>query len=388
MSSKLDTLRTGRSEILNHHLDELAAGRLSRREFMRRGAAVGMSSTFIAAALAACGGANSSPSSASSAAGAAKKGGTLKVAAQTPTAAINPMTIADLGGSTMLTQTGEFLTFDNGATRQLEPMLATNWGHNGDGTVWTFKLRKGVKFHNGKTMTADDVVYTFKQQTDPKNASNALSTFTGVLKPDGVVKVDPYTVAFHLESANGNFPYIISSDNYNLIIVPSGTDFAKWQRTFVGTGPFKLRSYAQNQSAHFVANPDYWGGPPHLSATSFDFYAGQQAMILALQGGQVDVVSQFAPQGAEALLKNSTCRCATTCRRSPTRACARRSRCPWTARRWCRRCWPATVRSATTTRSHRSSPRPTGACRSAPRTSPRPSRCCRPPDTRTASRPR
>jgi peptide/nickel transport system substrate-binding protein len=306
MASKLDALRIDRSEIVNHHLDELAAGRLSRREFMRRGAAVGMSSTFIAAALAACGGANSSPSSASSAAGAAKKGGTLKLAAQTPTAAINPMTIADLGGSTMLTQTGEFLTFDNGATRQLEPMLATSWSHNGDGTVWTFKLRKGVKFHNGKTMTADDVVYTFKQQTDPKNASNALSTFTGVLKPDGVVKVDPYTVAFHLESANGNFPYIISSDNYNLIIVPSGTDFAKWQRTFVGTGPFKLQSYTQNQSAHFVANPDHWGGPPHLSATSFDFYAGQQAMILALQGGQVDVVSQFAPQGAEALLKNST----------------------------------------------------------------------------------
>src|SRR6202012_3474585 len=91
-ASKLDVLRTGRSEIVNHHLDELAAGRLSRREFMRRGAAVGMSGTVLAAALAACGGANSSPSSASAGSGGApRKGGTLKLASQTPTGAINPI---------------------------------------------------------------------------------------------------------------------------------------------------------------------------------------------------------------------------------------------------------------------------------------------------------
>jgi peptide/nickel transport system substrate-binding protein len=305
-ASKLDALRTGRSEIVNHHLDELAAGRLSRREFMRRGAAIGMSGTVLAAALAACGGANSSASSRASGSSSATKGGTLKLASQTPTAAINPITIADLGGSTMLTQTGEFLTFDNSMTRQLQPMLATSWSHNGDGSVWTFQLRHDVKFHNGKLMTADDVVYTFKQQTDPTNAAVALSTFAGVLKPDGVVKVDPYTVAFHLESANGNFPYIISSDNYNMIVVPDGTDFGKWQQTFVGTGPFKLQSYTQNEGAQFVANPDYWGGPPHLSATAFTFYASQPAQILALQGGTVDVLCQFTAQGAEALLKSST----------------------------------------------------------------------------------
>jgi peptide/nickel transport system substrate-binding protein len=304
--SRLDALRSGCSEIDNHHLDELAAGRLSRREFVRRGAAVGMSGTFVAAALAACG-ANSSPSSAPSGAK-PTKGGTLKLAAQAPSGAINPITIADLGGSTMLAQTGEFLAFDNGMTGKLEPMLATSWSHNGDGTVWTFKLRSGVKFHNGKTMTADDVVYTFKQQSDPKNAAVALSTFSGVLKPEGVVRVDGQTVAFHLESANGNFPYIISSDNYNLIIVPAGTDFSTWQKTFVGTGPFKLRSYTENQGAEFVANPDHWGGGPHLASTAFTFYAEQQPQVLALQGGQVDVLSQFAAQGAETLLKSSSYR--------------------------------------------------------------------------------
>ena len=70
----------------------------------------------------------------------------------------------------MLTQTGDYLTFDNSMTRQLQPMLATSWSHNGDGSVWTFKLRRGVKFHNGQPMSADDVVYTCQQQSDPKNA--------------------------------------------------------------------------------------------------------------------------------------------------------------------------------------------------------------------------
>lgn len=305
-SSKLDAVRVGRSALENHYLDEHLAGRISRREFVRKGAVIGMSSTILGAALSACGSATSSHSSAAASSGAPapKQGGTLRLASQAPTAEINPLTIADLGGSTMLTQTGDFLVFDDSMTRQLRPMLATSWSHNGDGSVWTFKLRQGVKFHNGQPMSADDVVYTFRQQTDPKNASNALSTFEGVLKPDGVVKVDAETVAFHLEGPNGNFPYIISSDNYNLIIVPQSTDFGKWQQTFIGTGPFKLQSYTQNVGARFVANPHYWGGPPHLAATAFQFYAGQPAQLLALQGGQVDVISQFAAQGAQALLNN------------------------------------------------------------------------------------
>jgi peptide/nickel transport system substrate-binding protein len=307
-ASKLDALRAGRSELENHYFDELAAGRIGRREFMRKGAVIGMSSTLVGAVLSACGGANSSNASSATSSGppAATKGGTLRVACQAPSAAVNPITIADLGGSTMLTQTGDYLTFDNSITRQLQPMLATSWSHNGDGSVWTFKLRRGVKFHNGQPMSADDVVYTCQQQADPKNASSALSTFAGVLKPEGVVKVDSETVAFHLESPNGNFPYIISSDNYNLIIVPKGTDFAKWQQTFIGTGPFKLQKYTQNQGAQFVANPDYWAGAPHLAGTAFQFYAGQPPQILALQGGQVDVVAQFTAQGAEGLLNNSS----------------------------------------------------------------------------------
>jgi peptide/nickel transport system substrate-binding protein len=113
-------------------------------------------------------------------------------------------------------------------------------------------------------------------------------------------------VEFHLEAANGNFPYLVSSDNYNAIIVPKGTDFAKWQSTFMGTGAFKLSSYTQGVGAAFVANPNYWGTKALLDGTSFKFYTSQAPQILALEGGTVDVVGQFVPYGATSLLKNSS----------------------------------------------------------------------------------
>jgi peptide/nickel transport system substrate-binding protein len=307
---KLDELRAQRTDVENHYVDELLAGRLDRRDFLRRGATIGMSASVMGALLAACGNANSSGgSSSSSSSGAAaatpKKGGTLNVAIQTPATAVNPLIVADAGGLALLATTGEFLTFDNGLKAQLRPMLAQSWTHNGDGSVWTFKLRPNVKFHDGKPFTADDVVYTFKQLTDPKNSSNALSTFTGTLSPSGIRVVNSHTVAFHLEAPNGNFPYIVSSDNYNAVIVPKGTDFGAWQKTFPGTGPFKLQSYTQNVSANFTANPSYWGPKPLLDSLAFKFYQSQAPQILALQGGDVDVIAQFVPSGAEAILNNS-----------------------------------------------------------------------------------
>ncbi len=308
-NSELDRLRSGRTELENHYIDELASGNLSRRDFIRRGTVIGMSAPLLGAILAACGGANStssatSSSSAAPATGTPKKGGTLRVATQAPSAAVNPLTVSDSGGLAMLNQTGEFLAFDNNLKLMLEPMLALSWSPNSDGTIWTFKLRPGVTFHNGQTMTADDVVYTFQELSNPKNASNALSALGGVLTPSGVQKVDAMTVAFHLEAANGNFPYLVSSDNYNAIIVPNGTDFTKWQSTFIGTGAFKLKGYTQNVGAQFVANPSHWGGAPYLDGTDFTFYTSQPPQILALQGGQVDVITQFVVQGAQGLLNN------------------------------------------------------------------------------------
>jgi peptide/nickel transport system substrate-binding protein len=303
--AELDRLREGRTELENHYIDELVAGNVSRREFLRRGSVIGMSAPLLGAILAACGSSSSSSSSsASTPAAAPKKGGTLRIASVTPSAAVNPLLVADAGGLTMVNQTGEFLIFDSNIKLALEPMLATSWSHNADASVWTFKLRPGVKFHNGAMMTADDVVWTFQQLSSSKNASSALSTFLGVLTPAGVQKVDPMTVAFHLEAPNGNFPYFVSSDNYGAIIVPKGTVYDKWQSTFIGTGAFKLGTYTTNSGATFIPNPDYWGAKPYLDGTSFKFYSMQAPMILALQGGDVDVIAQFTPSGAAAILNN------------------------------------------------------------------------------------
>jgi peptide/nickel transport system substrate-binding protein len=304
-SRQLDQIRAQRSELENHYIDEFVSGHIGRREFLRRGSMIGMSASVLGAVLSACGSSSSSSSSGSSSGGTPTKGGTLRVAISAPAAAVNPLTVADAGGLCMLGQTGEFLILDNNLKLALQPQLAMSWKPNKDGSMWTFKLRQGVKFNNGSPMTADDVVWTFQQLADPKNASNALSTFTGVLTPSGVKKKDASTVEFHLEAANGNFPYLVSSDNYNAIIVPKGTDFAKWQSTFVGTGPFKLTSYTQNVGANFAPNPNYWGTKPLLASTSFKFYTSQQPQILALQGNDVDVIGQFVPSGAQSLLNNS-----------------------------------------------------------------------------------
>src|SRR5581483_3889567 len=264
-NSELDRLREGRSELENHYIDELVAGHVSRRDFLRRGSTIGMSVPLLGAILAACGASSPATSSGSGSASAsstsaapATKGGTLKIGAVGPAAAVNPLTVSDAGGLLMLNQTGEFLVFDSNIKLALQPMLALSWSPNKDASVWTFKLRPGVKFHNGQAMTSADVVYTFQQLSDPKNASNALSALGGVLTPKGVKAVDPMTVEFTLEGPNGNFPYLVSSDNYNAIIVPKGTDFSKWQSTFIGTGPFKYQSYTTNVGANFTANPDYW----------------------------------------------------------------------------------------------------------------------------------
>src|SRR5579875_328669 len=231
---RLDNLRRDRGPIPEHVIDEFADGRLSRRDFIRRGAVAGLTLPTIAAVLSACGASGPASSSASAA---GQAGATIRVGAIAPTAAPNPLLVNDLGGILLLNQVGEGLVrYD--AQNLPRPWLATSWSTNADGTVWTFKIRPGVKFSNGTPMTVDDVVYSLRSQSDPKSSANDLSLLAGILDPSGVVKVDGQTVACHLEAPYGAFPAAVSSTNYNLIIVPENTDYTKWADTFIGTGPF------------------------------------------------------------------------------------------------------------------------------------------------------
>jgi len=298
---RLDQLRAGQGEIANHIIDEFAAGRISRRDFLRRGTVVGLSLPVLGAVISACGSSSTSSSGKTSGGGTGSSGAVIKAGIVVPTAAINPLTVADQGGLDMLAQTGEYLCL-SGQSLTLKPVLAESWSPNATNDVWTFKIRQGVKFHDGRPLTADDVVYTYKLQTDPKNSSNALSAFGGGLTPDGVVKVDSSTVAFHLNAPNGNFPYLTSSDNYNMIIIPDNYDPAKWQSSFIGTGPFVMKNYTPKVGATFTRNEQYWGPKALPAETQFTFYATQTPGVLALTSGNIDVLGQFAVAGGEQLL--------------------------------------------------------------------------------------
>ncbi|MFO1060029.1 MAG: ABC transporter substrate-binding protein [Dongiaceae bacterium] len=290
-----DAVRRGLTEVENDLLDELRAGRIGRRAFLRHGTVLGMSAPLL---LGLAGGLRTALRPAMAHA----EDATIRVAQNMPAAAIDPVTIADSGGLIQLCQTAEYLAI-SGGDLQLRPVLAESWKPNADGSVWTFKLRQGVRFHNGKALGADDVVATMDRLADPKNSSNALSAFAGVLSKGGTRKVDDATVEFHLDAPNGNFPYYVSSDNYNAVILPA--DYAgDFETSFIGTGPFKLEKYTPKVGSSFVRNEAYWGRKALPARTEFSFHADVQPQILALQGGQVDVIVQVPVLQGATLLNN------------------------------------------------------------------------------------
>ena len=304
---QVDAIRARRSEVENHLIDEYRAGKIGRREFVRRGAVVGMSLPLVTFLATACGvgtedlEAEDKPQTAKP-----NPGGTLRVGQQEPPGALDPVTVNSQAGLTILGQTGEFLIWSD---RELnpEPRLAESWKPNADGSVWTFKLRKGVKFHDGKVMDAEDVASTFDRLADPDNGSNALSAFTGVLSKGGAKAVDASTVEFQLDAPNGNFPYLTSSDNYNTIILPKDYD-GDWEKTFIGTGPWKLDRFEQGVGITLVPNRDYWAPGRRALADRQEivFYTNEQSLVLGFQGNEVDVVVQFSVSGGKALLTDST----------------------------------------------------------------------------------
>jgi peptide/nickel transport system substrate-binding protein len=281
----LDALRRRLQPHETHLIEGFVAGRVNRRDFLRHGSVLGLSLPVLGGVAGMMG-----VGLRSKAARAASSGGKLRLGQIVPAGAIDPVTIADNGGIVVLSQVGEYLALSD-KDLSLKPMLAESWSSNSDGTVWTFKLRKGVKFHNGNEMKADDVVASIERIADPKNGSNALSAFTGYLGAGGTKKVDDTTVEFHLDAANGNFPYLVSSDNYNAIVIPADYK-GGFEQTMVATGPFKLESYTPKVGAAFVRNPDYWGGAVPLERVDITFYTDYQPQILALQAGDLDVMEQ------------------------------------------------------------------------------------------------
>ena len=305
---RLDKIRKRSSELDNHLIDEYAAGRLSRRAFIRRGTVMGMSIPLLSFIAAACGGTETPSSSGGNAPNTAKPqaGGALRTGIGVQAGALDPVTVNFEAGLTILGQSGEYLAWSD-KNLELQPRIAESWEPNGDASVWTFKIRQGVKFHDGTPLTAEDVAATINLHADPDSGSNALSTFRGVLAKGAAQATDDQTVKVEMEAPNGNFPYLVSSDNYNLIILPK-TYKGNWEKDFIGTGPWKLDKFTPEVSVTFTKNPDYWdkSRQPVADTSEIKFYAEEQAKVLGLQGGEVDILNNFSVVGGKALLTDPT----------------------------------------------------------------------------------
>ena len=143
--------------IENNLIDELVAGELDRTEFLRRGTMFGLSAGMLGALLTYVGEASAAPAAAGGiATEAVKRGGTIRVGLTAPAGPVEPYLLNDGGALAFAGIPGEYLTFTSPKGAIL-PWLATSWKPNKNATVWTFQLRRGVRFHDGQEMTSKDV---------------------------------------------------------------------------------------------------------------------------------------------------------------------------------------------------------------------------------------
>ena len=298
----LDDYRSTEAGLLENTLvDDLFAGDVDRAGFLRRATVLGISATAVGAALRAMG--QAAPAYGATAVG--KAGGRIRVGIiPGPTGDLEPSLFADHGRLAMGRISGEFLLRSQ-QDFSLGPELAVSWKSNAKATQWAFNLRKGVKFANGQPFTADDVIATFNRLTDPNGGSAALSAFKGILSPGGAKKVNDTTVVFYLESANANFPYLVSSTTYQAIILPANYKLGTFASTPQTTGPFNLVSYTPGVGAKYDRNPNWWGGKTPLDGVDVTFYTDDAAVVAALLGGQIDLVSQVTFATDRALFNNS-----------------------------------------------------------------------------------
>jgi len=297
--------RSEAGPIENNLIDELVGGELDRQEFLRRATVFGLGAGTIGALLRYVGEADLAFGA--PAAVAQKRGGTLRVGVTAVGSSFEPYLLREAGTLALSGIPGEYLTFSNNQL-QVKPWLATGWTPNAELTVWTFQLRRGVKFHNGKTMTADDVVASFRQYLTEKTSQLLSAIPLSLLEPSGVVKTGPYTVQFRLKAPNNAFPNLVSQTTYQAIIQPAAIAArpGTWVASgMIGTGAFRLKSYTPNRRAELVRFPAYWGGNPPLDGAVLTFYEGTAPQVLALRAGQLDLCMQLSPQEAAPFRNNS-----------------------------------------------------------------------------------
>ncbi len=186
---------------------------------------------------------------------------------------------------------------------QFVGVLAESWQTSADGKEWIFKLRPGVKFHNGMALTADDVKWVFDRILDENAGAAMRSTFVKIGLQ--VEVVDPQTVKMTIESGQGPFLSYLALLNRAAIIHRDSYDDAGNVTTMIGTGPFMLESYKPGESYTLKRFESYWKtGEPVLAGVVLRVITDPVARLNALRTGEVDMAEEMPIADVKALLEN------------------------------------------------------------------------------------
>ena len=264
-------------------LGEIANSKRMTRRRMLQGAGAAGALVALGPFASACGGSQSGTSASPSGA-APKKGGHIRSGINGG----NPKDSLDCHNSSInagqkIEQTYESLL---GWTpdRKLEVRLAESFPEiSADGAEYTVRLKSGLTFHNGKSVTADDVVYSFRRMLDPKTLALARNHLTVI---SDIKKVDDLTVTFKLEKPDASFIEALAYSQS--CIVPEGYERPKRPEDAIGTGPWKVTSFTPGEQVDYVANRDYWGVGPYADKLTMIEFTDSTAKLNALLGGSVD----------------------------------------------------------------------------------------------------
>ncbi|MFN7165706.1 MAG: ABC transporter substrate-binding protein [Pannonibacter sp.] len=238
----------------------------------------------------------------------AKQGGGIVITYKDDVATLDPAIGYDWQNWSMIKSLFDGLMDYEPGTTNLRPGLAESYEASADGMTYVFKLRPGVKFHNGREMTAEDVKYSLDRVTNPKTQSPGAGFFGSIKGYDaissgsaealeGVTVVDPLTVKIELTRPDATFLHVMAL-NFASVVAKEAVDAAgaDFGRQPVGTGAFKLAEWTLGQRVVFERNKDFWRqGLPYLDQITFEIGQEPIVALLRLQKGEVDVPGDGIP---------------------------------------------------------------------------------------------
>ena len=268
---------------------------LTRRELFRLGMLTG--GTILLDGWGGVGSPTPAAQAASAATGGPKRGGQLKVGMSGDLAIFEPTVQLQPNIPLLFNLFDTPTQYDKQMRSQ--PYLATSWEFAGDGLSVKMNLRRGVKFHTGRELTAEDVNFSLKRAQDPK--VGALYKFMAD-KVTVAEAPDPYTVLWRFKSAN---PGVFDLMSKLHVVDKENIDKADFTKRGVGSGPFIFARFAANDHVLLKRNPNYWRqGLPYLDEVLIRMFPDPQTAVLSLEAGAIDVLS-LVPIVDAARLKNS-----------------------------------------------------------------------------------